>query len=114
MTLLGGRVAEELLFHTLTTGASHDFSQAKKMAERMILDYGMGKKTIIPHGSEKYKEILDNEIDDIIMESYYATKSLLQKMEPLLKDCSEILVKEQSLKEEDIQNKIKNKYYYLF
>jgi hypothetical protein len=32
----------------------------------------------------------------------------------LLKDCSEILVKEQSLKEEDIQNKIKNKYYYLF
>ena len=114
MTLLGGRVAEELLFHTLTTGASHDFSQAKKMAERMILDYGMGKKTIIPHGSEKYKEILDNEIDDIIIESYYATKSLLQKMEPLLKDCSEILVKEQSLKEEDIQNKIKNKYYYLF
>jgi len=114
MTLLGGRVAEELLFHTLTTGASHDFSQAKKMAERMILDYGMGKKTIIPHGSEKYKEMLDNEIDDIIIESYYATKSLLQKMEPLLKDCSETLVKEQSLKEEDIQIKIKNKYYYLF
>ena len=114
MTLLGGRVAEELLFHTLTTGASHDFSQAKKMAERMILDYGMGKKTIIPHGSEKYKELLDNEIDDIIVESYYAAKSLLQKIEPLLKDCSETLVKDQSLKEEDIQNKIKNKYYYLF
>jgi cell division protease FtsH len=114
MTLLGGRVAEELLFHTLTSGASHDFSQAKKMAERMILDYGMGKKTIIPHGSEKYKEILDNEIDDIIVEAYYSTKSLLQKIEPLLKDCSETLVKEQTLKEEDIQNKIKNKYYYLF
>jgi len=114
MTLLGGRVAEELLFHTLTSGASHDFSQAKKMAERMILDYGMGKKTIIPHGSEKYKEILDNEIDDIIVEAYYSTKSLLQKIEPLLKDCSETLVKEQTLKEEDIQNKIKNKYYHLF
>uniref|UniRef100_A0A6C0D1V0 AAA+ ATPase domain-containing protein n=1 Tax=viral metagenome TaxID=1070528 RepID=A0A6C0D1V0_9ZZZZ len=114
MTLLGGRVAEELLFHTLTTGASHDFSQAKKMAERMILDYGMGKKTIIPHGSEKYKEILDNEIDDIIVEAYYAAKSLLQKIEPLLKDCADTLVKEQSLKEEDVQNKIKNKYYYLF
>ena len=114
MTLLGGRVAEELLFHTLTTGASHDFSQAKKMAERMIVDYGMGKKTIIPHGSEKYKEMLDNEIDDIIIESYYATKSLLQKIEPLVKDCADTLVKEQSLKEEDIQNKIKNKYYYLF
>ena len=114
MTLLGGRVAEELLFHTLTSGASHDFSQAKKFAEKMIMDYGMGQKAIIPHGSDKYKEILDKEIDDIIMEAYYATKSLLQKIEPLLKDCSDTLVKDQVLKEEDIQNKIKNKYYYLF
>lgn len=114
MTLLGGRVAEELLFNTLTTGATHDFSQAKKFAEKMIIDYGMGKKPIIPHGSEKFKEILDNEIDDIIVEAYYSTKALLQKIEPLLKDCSDTLVKEQVLKEDDIQNKIKNKYYYLF
>jgi cell division protease FtsH len=114
MTVLGGRVAEELLFHTLTSGASHDFVQARKYAEKMILDYGMGQKAIIPHGSDKYKEILDKEIDDIIIESYYATKSLLQKIEPLLKDCSDTLVKDQVLKEEDIQNKIKNKYHYLF
>ena len=114
MTLLGGRVAEELLFHTLTSGASHDFVQARKYAEKMILDYGMGQKAIIPHGSDKYKEMLDKEIDDIIIEAYYATKSLLQKIEPLLKDCSDTLVKDQVLKEEDVQNKIKNKYYYLF
>ena len=114
MTLLGGRVAEELLFHTLTSGASHDFVQARKYAEKMILDYGMGQKAIIPHGSDKYKEMLDKEIDDIIIESYYATKSLLQKIEPLLKDCADTLVKDQVLKEEDIQNKIKNKYHYLF
>jgi len=114
MTLLGGRVAEELLFHTLTSGASHDFVQARKYAEKMILDYGMGQKAIIPHGSDKYKEMLDKEIDDIIIEAYYATKSLLQKIEPLLKDCSDTLVKDQVLKEEDIQNKIKNKYHYLF
>jgi cell division protease FtsH len=114
MTLLGGRVAEELLFHTLTSGASHDFVQARKYAEKMILDYGMGQKAIIPHGSDRYKEMLDKEIDDIIMESYYGAKALLQKIEPLLKDCSDTLVKDQVLKEEDIQNKIKNKYYYLF
>ena len=114
MTLLGGRVAEELLFHTLTSGATHDFSQAKKFAERMIMDYGMGQKAIIPHGSDKYKEMLDKEIDDVLMEAYYATKSLLQRIEPLLKDCADTLVKEQVLKEEDVQNKIKNKYYYLF
>ena len=114
MILLGGRVAEDLLFHTLTSGASHDFSQAKKFAERMIMDYGMGQKAIIPHGSDKYKEMLDKEIDDILMEAYYATKALLQRIEPLLKDCADTLVKEQVLKEEDVQNKIKNKYYYLF
>jgi cell division protease FtsH len=114
MTLLGGRVAEELLFHTLTSGATHDFSQAKKFAEKMIMDYGMGQKAIIPHGSDKYKEMLDKEIDDILMEAYYATKALLQRIEPLLKDCADTLVKEQVLKEEDVQNKIKNKYYYLF
>jgi cell division protease FtsH len=113
MTLLGGRVAEELLFNTLTSGATHDFSQAKKFAEKMILDYGMGKKTIIPHGSEKYKEVLDKEIDDIILEAYYAAKSLLQRIEPLLKDCSDTLVKNQVLKDDEIQYKIKNKYYYL-
>jgi cell division protease FtsH len=112
MTLLGGRVAEELLFHTLTTGATHDFTQAKKFAEKMIIDYGMGTKTIIPHGSERYKEMLDKEIDDILMEAYYGAKLLLQKVEPLLKDCAETLGKDQVLKEEDIQNKIK-KYYYL-
>ena len=80
----------------------------------MIVDYGMGKTPIIPHGSEKYKEVIDNEIDDIIVEAYYSTKALLQKIEPLLKDCADTLVKEQVLKEDDIQNKIKNKYHYLF
>jgi cell division protease FtsH len=107
MTLLGGRVAEELLFQTLTSGAMHDFSQAKKFAEKMILDYGMGTKTIIPHGSDRYKEMLDKEIDDILMEAYYGAKILLQKLQPLLKDCAETLGKNQVLKDEDIQNKIK-------
>jgi len=113
MTLLGGRVAEELLFHTLTSGASHDFSQAKRLAEKMILDYGMGQKAMIPHGSDKYKEAIDKEIDDVLMEAYYATKALLQRVEPLLKDCADMLVKEHVVKEEDIRNKIKNKYYFL-
>jgi len=112
MTLLGGRVAEELLFQTLTSGATHDFAQAKKFAEKMIIDYGMGTKTIIPHGSERYKEMLDKEIDDILMEAYYGAKLLLQKVEPLLKDCAETLGKDQVLKEEDIKTKIK-KYHYL-
>jgi cell division protease FtsH len=114
MTLLGGRVAEELMFHTLTSGATHDFHQAKKMAEKMIIEYGMGRKAIIPHGSEKYKEIIDKEIDDVLMEAYYKTKTLLHRIEPLLKNCADTLMKDQVVKEEEIQSKIKNKYHYLF
>lgn len=114
MTLLGGRVAEELLFHTLTSGATHDFNQAKKIAEKMIMEYGMGQKAMIPHGSDKYKETIDKEIDDVLMEAYYKTKVLLHRIEPLLKDCADTLMKDQVVKEEDVQIKIKNKYHYLF
>jgi cell division protease FtsH len=113
MTLLGGRVAEELLFHTLTSGATHDFNQAKKIAEKMIMEYGMGQKAMIPHGSDKYKETIDKEIDDVLMEAYYKTKSLLHRIEPLLKDCADSLMKDQVLKEEDVRLKIKNKFHYL-
>jgi cell division protease FtsH len=114
MTLLGGRVAEELLFQTTTSGATHDFTQAKKMAEKMIMDYGMGQKAMIPHASDKYKELLDKEIDDVLMEAYHKTKSLLHRIEPLLKDCADTLTKSQVVKEEDVQTKINNKYQYLF
>jgi ATP-dependent metalloprotease FtsH len=113
MTLLGGRVAEELLFHTLTSGATHDFNQAKKIAEKMIMEYGMGQRAMIPHGSDKYKEAIDKEIDDVLMEAYYKTKALLYRVEPLLKDCADTLMKDAVVKEEDVQIKIKNKYHYL-
>ena len=41
MTLTGGRCAEELIFHSVTTGASNDIEQATKLARAMITRYGM-------------------------------------------------------------------------
>jgi cell division protease FtsH len=113
MTILAGRIAEEIVFRTLSTGASHDFVEAKKLSEKMIVHYGMGQKMIIPESSDHYKEIIDKEIDDLISLAYHATKALLLKLEPLLKDCAESLIKDHVLKQEDIENKIKNKYFYL-
>lgn len=43
-TLTGGRVAEELVFHTMTTGASNDIEQATRMARAMVSRYGMSKQ----------------------------------------------------------------------
>ena len=108
MTLLGGRISEEIMFNSLSSGASQDFIQAKKIAERMIMYYGMGQKMIIPEGSEKYREIIDNEIDSIITLCYENTKILLMKEKKLLKECSDKLFKDHILREEDIQ---KIKYF---
>lgn len=102
MILLGGRIAEELVCGKITTGASHDFLQAKHIAEKMVLDYGMGNHVLIPHGSEHYRKIIDEEIDIILTTAYNQAKTLLIRVEPLLKMLAEVLAKEHILKEEDI------------
>jgi cell division protease FtsH len=107
MMLLGGRIAEEMLCTSITTGATHDFSQAKKLAEKMVLEYGMGNYAMIPHGSERYRERIDQEIDDILTLAYQSGKLLLSKVEGPLKKLAEQLVKDQVLKEDDIRNKLK-------
>ena len=42
--LMGGRVAEEIIFNSQTTGASNDFEQATQMARAMVTEYGMSEK----------------------------------------------------------------------
>ena len=44
--LMGGRVAEEIIFNTQTTGASNDFEQATQMARAMVAEYGMSEKWV--------------------------------------------------------------------
>ena len=102
MVLLGGRIAEEMICHTITTGATHDFLQAKQLAEKMIVEYGMGNHIMIPHGSDRYREVMDQEIDALLSTAYENAKTLLLKIEPLVKECADVLVKEHVLKEEDI------------
>ena len=103
MVLLGGRIAEEMICHTITTGATHDFLQAKKLAEKMIVEYGMGKHIMIPHGSERYREVMDQEIDDLLATAYDAARTMLLKMQRVVEECADLLVKEHVLKEEDIR-----------
>jgi len=102
MVLLGGRIAEEMICRTITTGAAHDFLQAKQLAEKMVLEYGMGNHIMIPHGSDRYREVMDQEIDALLSTAYENAKTLLLKIEPLVKECADVLVKEHVLKEEDI------------
>jgi cell division protease FtsH len=114
MVLLGGRVAEEIFFDKqISSGASHDLEQTKKIAENMIVNLGMGYKVIFPSGSDKYKEMIDKEIEDLIGIAYQRTRLLLLSSETLLKECAELLVIEHEIKPDTIIKKIKNRYPYL-
>ena len=80
MILLSGRIAEELIYEkSITTGAINDFEEAYKLTETMIYNYGMGRKIIYSFRSEKYKTIIDEEIQHIINECYTKAKKCLIK-----------------------------------
>ena len=96
--LLGGRIAEEVLYNvSITTGAINDFEEAYKLAERMIMQYGMGEKVIYPNTSEKYKEIIDNEVIELINYAYLLGRIVLENCKQIIIDSSEFLVKEKKM-----------------
>jgi cell division protease FtsH len=78
MILLSGRIAEELIYDkSVTTGAINDFEEVYKLTEKMVYDYGMGTQLIYSLKSEKYKTVMDEEIQNIINESYVKARSCL-------------------------------------
>ena len=94
--LLGGRAAEEIKFGDITTGASNDIERATKIAFNMVTKYGMGKLGPLKYGtldseyiaqksySEETAKAIDNEINDMINDSYKIVKEmLLNNMEQL-------------------------------
>jgi cell division protease FtsH len=113
MVLLGGRIAEEMFFQSVSTGASHDLEQARKLAEEMVIKYGMGNKVIYPNSSNKYRETIDYEIDNLIDSAYTRAKYLLVNSRELMEDCARLLAKEHILTDEQIMNKINEKYAHL-
>ena len=110
MVLLGGRIAEEIFcIGGLTTSASRDIEYTKKIAEQMILTYGMGDKVFYPQGSNEYRQMIDKEIDKIVKESYDRTKTLLLTIQPIIKESAEMLVKTREIKVDEL-NEIYKKY----
>ncbi len=115
VVLLGGRVAEDVFFgsSSVTTGASKDFEEAHKLAEQMIIKYGMGKNNIYPNSSDRSKEIIDKEIFDLLNEATEVSTDLVNKSQDLIEELSEVLIKEKVLKRNSIEMKIHRKYRYL-
>lgn len=114
--LLAGRIAEEIFFDvSITTGAINDFEEAFKLAEKMIVYYGMGKHNIIyPSLSDKYKEMIDTEVVDLIDDANKYATFILKNCKELMLEGAEMLKRDKLLKAETLIDLIETKYSDLF
>ena len=111
MILLAGRIAEEVFYDvSVTTGAINDFQEALKLAEKMVCYYGMGKELIYPSKSEKYKELIDSEVANLIHDAYGYAEFIIRNSKELITEGSQLLKKNQLLKNEEITQLINTKY----
>ena len=109
--LLAGRIAEEVCYDvSVTTGAINDFEEAFKLAERMIVYYGMGKSVIYPNSSEKFKEMIDNEVAELIDSAYAYSVYILQQCKDVLVEGADILKRDKLLPCSDLEAIIQDKY----
>lgn len=103
MILLSGRVAEEIFYNvSVTTGAIGDFEEALKLAEKMVLYYGMGQKLIYPTNSEKSKTLIDEQVQILIQHAYHMSDSILRHCKPMMSTCAKILKKKKVLKRDEL------------
>jgi cell division protease FtsH len=109
--LLGGRIAEEVFYNvSITTGAINDFEEALKLAEKMIIYYGMGKNIIYPSSSEKYKELIDTEVIELINNAHNYAEVIIRNCKELISETSDILKQEKILKANTLEELINTKY----
>ena len=114
MVLLGGRVAEEIFYgDKISSGAVDDFHRVKNIIQKMVLDYGMGTNLFLPYNSDKYREKIDTDIEEIFNQAYDETKYLLTNSKQLIKDCANLLMIENEINEDQIRIRIKGIYEYL-
>ena len=122
MVDLGGRIAEEMVFDDITTGASQDIKQATNIAKAMITQYGMSEKVgLIHYGSDEdevfigrdlahtrsYGEstasLIDEEVKRIVDECYRKAKEILTEHEKVLHRCAELLLEKEKIGREEFE-----------
>jgi len=118
--MLGGRAAEEIILHEVTTGAQSDLAQATYMARRMVTQFGMSEKlgnvTLGKNESPVFlgldimekrnysdntAQIIDEEVRYIVDEAYHKAKDLLKTNEDKLKILSAALIEKEVLDGEE-------------
>lgn len=119
---LGGRVAEEIVFDDITTGASQDIKQATQMARDMVTRYGMseniglicykedddevfiGRDLAHAHNySEGIASAIDAEVKHIIDEAYAQAKRIIEENRDILERCANLLLEKEKITREEFE-----------
>ena len=126
--LLGGRVAEEITFKEVTTGAQDDFKKATKIARSMVTEYGMSnlgpmmleepsENTFLGRDDNKNRNVsdtvaheIDEEMRSIINSCYDKTKKIISENKDLLKLIAETLLEEETITKEQIDYLVEHKH----
>ena len=126
--LLGGRVAEEITFKEVTTGAQDDFKKATKIARSMVTEYGMSnlgpmmleepsENTFLGRDYNKNRNVsdtvaheIDEEMRSIINSCYDKTKKIINENKDLLKLIAETLLEEETITKEQIDYLVEHKH----
>jgi cell division protease FtsH len=119
---LGGRVAEELIFDDITTGASQDIKQATELARAMVMKFGMSEKIgLVSYGSssdevfigrdwgqaksfsEEIASQIDTEVRAIIETCHKRAKKLINEHRYVLDECAKQLLKKEKLNRKEFE-----------
>ena len=120
--LLGGRVAEEIIFGDVTTGASNDIKRATSTAHAMVTKYGMSDKVgLVVYGndgdevfigrdlahtrgySEEVAKTIDGEVHKIVEQCHERAKELILAHEDVLHKCAELLIEKEKIQREEFE-----------
>ncbi len=122
MVSLGGRIAEEIIFKDITTGASSDIKKATKVARRMVTRFGMsenigvicydddddevfiGRDLAHTKGhSEAIAGEIDKEVKAIVDDCYARAKAIILEKEKVLHSCAELLLRKEKIGREEFE-----------
>ena len=122
MVSLGGRIAEEIIFGDITTGASSDIKKATKTARRMVTRYGMSDNIGVicydddddevfigkdlAHAQAHSEEIsgeIDKEVKRIIDDCYTKAKDIIMQHEKVLHSCAKLLLEKEKINREEFE-----------
>ena len=122
MVSLGGRIAEEIIFDDITTGASSDIKKATKVARRMVTRYGMSDNIgVINYDDDddevfigrdlahakNHSEVISGEIDKevkvIIDDCYKKAKDIILEQEDVLQRCAELLLEKEKINRSEFE-----------